>query len=139
MSAGVNLALFRPVSLRILIVDDEPNHRRSLAVALRLAGFATFEAGDGEAALRRLEVDAEIDVAILDLMMPGMSGLELARRMRVRHPQVRLMLTSAYHLSRRQLERTEIGISTFLPKPFDVEQLVSYLGGKAPLTTSPAS
>ncbi len=119
------------MSARILIVDDEPNQRRSLAIGLRLEGFTILEAADGQAALDTLAAH-EVDLAIVDLMMPGINGLDLARRMRFRHPEVRIVLTSAYHLSERQLERAEIRVLGFLPKPNEMESLVAFLRAKLP-------
>ena len=98
---------------KILIVDDEENHRKTLAIGLRLEGFEVFDARDGERALEWLE-HHEADLAIIDLMMPGINGLDLVRRVRMRHPDVRLVLTSAYHLSERQLERASVGPIAFV-------------------------
>jgi DNA-binding response OmpR family regulator len=117
------------MSARILIVDDEENQRKSLAIGLRLEGYRVHDAADGEAALDLLGREA-IDLAIIDLMMPGINGLDLARRMRFRHPEVRVVLTSAYHLSERQLQRAEIRVLGFVPKPFDMEDLVGFLRAK---------
>ncbi len=117
------------MAARILIVDDEENHRRTLTIGLRLEGFEVAEAVDGEDALRRLE-EVEVDFAIVDLMMPGINGLDLARRMRFRHPEVPILLTSAYHLSTRQIERADVGAVGFLPKPYELQELVRYLRDK---------
>ena len=114
---------------RILIVDDEENQRRALAIALRLEGFEVQEAADGEAALVRLGETA-VEVALVDLMMPGINGLELARRLRFSHPEVRIVLTSAYHLTERQLERAGLGPIAFVPKPYAMEDLVAFLRTK---------
>ena len=122
----------------ILIVDDEENHRRSLAIGLRLEGWNVSEAPDGDAALRHLG-EHEIDLAIIDLMMPGINGLDLARRMRFRHPDVRIVLTSAYHLSERQLERAGVGAIAFVPKPYSMEELVGFLRTKLATRVSASS
>jgi DNA-binding response OmpR family regulator len=114
---------------RILIVDDEDNHRKTLAIGLRLEGFETLEARDGEAALVVLETETA-DFAIVDLMMPGINGLDLARRLRFRCPELRVVLTSAYHLSERQLARADVVAIGFVPKPYRLEDLVSFLRGK---------
>ena len=111
---------------RILIVDDEENHRRTLAIGLRLEGYEVAEAPDGEEALVALDERA-FDFAIVDLMMPGINGLELARRIRFRHPTVRVVLTSAYHLSERQLDRADAGIAAFMPKPYSLDDLARFL------------
>lgn len=116
---------------RILIVDDEPNHRCSLAIGLRLEGFEVSEAPDGLAALQLVEEES-VDVAIVDLMMPGMNGLDLARRLRLRAPRVLVVLTSAYHLSERQLARANVGAVGFVPKPYQLDDLVGFLRDKVP-------
>ncbi len=120
------------MSARILIVDDEDNQRKSLAIGLRLEGYRVLEAPDGEAALDLLSQET-VDLALIDLMMPGINGLDLARRMRFRHPDVRIVLTSAYHLSERQLQRAEIRVLGFVPKPFEMQDLVGFLRSKLPL------
>jgi DNA-binding response OmpR family regulator len=114
---------------RILIVDDEANQRRTLAIGLRLEGFTPVEAADGEEALERLD-EQLVDLAIVDLMMPGINGLDLARRIRFRHPEVRIVLTSAYHLSERQVARAGVGAVGFIPKPCDVAELAAFLRDK---------
>ncbi|MEM9072381.1 MAG: response regulator [Myxococcota bacterium] len=114
----------------VLIVDDEENHRRSLAIGLRLESFEVHEAADGEEALRIIEGGAEVDVAIVDLMMPGINGLDLTRRLRTHRPDVRVVLTSAYHLSERQIERADVGAMGFLPKPYHLDDLVGFLRRK---------
>jgi len=122
---------------RLLIVDDELNHRKALAISLRLEGYDVLEAEDGIAALELLTED-EVDLAIVDLMMPGINGLDLCRRMRFRHPSVGIVLTSAYHLSERQLQRAEISVLGFLPKPFEMDELFAYLREKLPADVAAA-
>ena len=114
---------------RILIVDDEENHRRSLAIGLRLDGWQVLEAKDGESALVVLD-QHEVDIAIVDLMMPGINGLDLARRVRFRYPGVRVVLTSAYHLSERQIARAGVGAIAFVPKPYRLDELACFLREK---------
>lgn len=114
---------------RVLVVDDEENHRRTLAIGLRLEGFEVLEAEDGERALEVLERE-RADVAIVDLMMPGLNGLELARKLRFRCASLKVLLTSAYHLTERQLERADVGAIGFVPKPYALADLVAFLRGK---------
>ena len=119
------------MSGRVLIVDDEENHRKSLAIGLRLEGFEVLEAANGEEGLEVLErEEALVDVVIVDLMMPGINGLDLARRLRFRAPQVKVLLTSAYHLSPRQLQRADVGAVGFVPKPYELRELVDFLRSK---------
>ncbi len=113
---------------RILIVDDEANHRSSLSISMRLEGYEVFEAADGQHALETLKRQP-VDVVVCDLMMPRIDGLELARRLRFAHPGTRVILMSAYHLTQTQLERAQVGEIGFLPKPYAFEQLQTLLQG----------
>jgi DNA-binding response OmpR family regulator len=115
----------------VLIVDDEENHLRSLSIGLRLEGFEVVVAASSQEALGALRESAStIDLALIDLMMPGINGLDLARQMRRLYPTVRVVLSSAYHLSARQLERAECGAVGFVPKPYRLAELCSFLRAK---------
>jgi CheY-like chemotaxis protein len=115
---------------RVLIVDDEENQRRTLAIGLRLEGFEVMVAASGTEALRLLAGPPTVDVAMIDLMMPGLNGLELARQIRRAFPHVRVVLSSAYHLSARQVERADCGAVGFVPKPYKITELCSFLRTK---------
>lgn len=115
---------------RVLIVDDEENQRKTLAIGLKLEGFEVVSAASGEQALRVL-AEKSVDVAMVDLMLPGMSGLDLTRQIRRMFPAVRVFLSSAYHLSVRQMERADCGAAGFVPKPYQLSELSSALRGKS--------
>jgi DNA-binding response OmpR family regulator len=121
---------------RVLIVDDEENQRRTLSIGLRLDGFDVVVAGSSQDALRALAAAAAspqstgIDLALIDLMMPGINGLDLARQIRRSYPTVRVVLSSAYHLSARQVERADCGAVGFVPKPYQLSELCSFLRAK---------
>ncbi|MDI7269117.1 MAG: response regulator [Myxococcota bacterium] len=131
-----------PRPIRVLVVDDEPNHRRCLALGLRLEGFIIVEAADASGALAELAV-ASYDVAVIDVMMPGVNGLELARRVRADFPNVRILLTSAYHLTEHQIGRANLGVAGFVPKPYrldDLSQLLrSIVGSRPPAEDRPTA
>jgi DNA-binding response OmpR family regulator len=114
---------------RVLVVDDEPNHVRVLSIGLRIEGFDVATAHDATSALAALDV-TPADIAIVDLMMPGTNGIELARLVRDRHPATRIVLTSAYHLSERQLLRADCGAVGFVPKPYDLAELAHFIHDK---------
>jgi DNA-binding response OmpR family regulator len=114
---------------RVLVVDDEANHARVISIGLRVEGFHVETASDAESALGMLAAEP-FDLAIVDLMMPGTNGIQLARLMREQHPQTRVVLMSAYHLSERQLLRADCGAVGFVPKPFDLTELARFLKGK---------
>jgi DNA-binding response OmpR family regulator len=116
---------------RVLVVDDEANHSRVIAIGLRVEGFQVETAGDAESAQALLAAEP-FDLAIVDLMMPGINGIQLARLMREQHPQTRVVLMSAYHLSERQLLRADCGAVGFVPKPFDLTELARFLKSKLP-------
>ena len=116
---------------RVLVVDEDGTARRALVVALALDGFEVFVARSSAEALSILLTKAEIDVALIDLMMAGLNGLELARCIRRSHPGVRVVLTSAYHLSARQVERADCGAVGFVPKPYKVAEVCEFLRAKA--------
>jgi len=114
---------------RVLVVDDEANHARVMAIGLRIEGFEVEAAADAEGALRVMAGEP-FDLAIVDLMMPGTNGIQLARMIRERFPCARVVLTSAYHLSERQLVRADCGAVGFVPKPFDLTELARFLRAK---------
>lgn len=121
---------------RVLVVDDEPNHARVMAIGLRVEGFEVETAADAERALGALAGTA-CELAVVDLMMPGTNGIQLARLIRERHPQTRVVLMSAYHLSERQLLRADCGAVGFVPKPFNLTELARFLKGKLPTSETP--
>lgn len=114
---------------RILVVDDDTNEMRSLVIGLRLEGFDAVGAGSGDQALRMIE-EGNYALVIVDLMMPEMNGLQLARAIRLSFPHVATMLMSAYHLSPAQLSRADTGVIGFVPKPFSFEDLVRFIRAK---------
>src|SRR5688572_2429713 len=123
---------------RILIVDDEGNHRRSLSISLRMEGFEVLEAADGQHALDTLKRES-VDIVVADLMMPRVDGLELARRLRFAYPRTKMILMSAYHLTRAQIDRAQVGDIGFLPKPYQFEQLKAQLDAALGQSTQSSS
>jgi CheY-like chemotaxis protein len=122
---------------RVLIVDAEENQRSALSVGLKIEGFEVAFAASSQDALGILASAPSAEVVMIDLMIPGLNGLELARQIRGAFPHVRVVLSSAYHLSARQVERADCGAVGFVPKPYKVGELCSYLRSKA-RTAAPA-
>jgi DNA-binding response OmpR family regulator len=114
---------------RVLVVDDEESQVRMLVSGLRNEGFDAFGTRDPDSVIELLDRDTP-DVALVDLMMPGLNGIELARKIRDSHPGVRVVLTSAYHLSERQLSRADCGVVGFVPKPYVLPELAEFLRAK---------
>ncbi|MGD0674735.1 MAG: response regulator [Polyangiaceae bacterium] len=114
---------------RLLVVEDEASHARMMAIGLRIEGFEVQIACNADDALRVLE-EEPFDAAIVDLMLPSINGIQLARIVREKHSRTRVVLTSAYHLSERQLIRADCGAVGFVPKPFDLGELARFLRAK---------
>jgi two-component system response regulator MprA len=112
--------------MRLLVVDDDPSVREALALVLDLGGFDVVTACDGREAIRTLSVDSP-DAVILDVLMPGLDGLEVCRRMRAigNHTPV-LMLTARTEVSER-VAGLEAGADDYLVKPFAREELIARL------------
>jgi two-component system response regulator MprA len=114
-------------AMRILVVDDERAVRESLRRALELEGYDVDLADDGEAALERLEGTAQADAVILDVLMPGIDGLEVCRRLRaVANPVPVLMLTARAEVDSR-VAGLDAGADDYLPKPFALAELLARL------------
>ena len=105
----------------ILVVDDDPDVRWIIAQDLREIGYSVKEADSGRAALAILEQDAPCDLMVLDLTMPGLSGLDTLRLARRRRPDLKVLLASGY----ADMSRFEgnLGQDVLLKKPFKLETL----------------
>jgi DNA-binding response OmpR family regulator len=107
---------------RVLVVDDEPAIRDAIGYALRTEGFDVEMIDDGEAALDAA-LSFDYDVVLLDLMLPGMSGTEVCRRVRAESAVPIIMLTARG----AELDRVlglEIGADDYVTKPFSMAELV---------------
>ena len=106
----------RPELATILVVDDEQTYRVLLSEVLQEAGFAAAVAADGPTALQ-LAARRSYDLAILDLMMPGMDGRELMRRLRERDPDLPVVFLTAHGSIPSAVEAIKEGAADFLTKP----------------------
>lgn len=106
----------------ILVVDDEDSALQLLQEALTAIGYQVFTARDGAEAWKALESGAVKDVALLltDLVMPKMDGMELARKVTQAYPGLRILFMSGYADDIVYAHQDMAGVSSFLPKPFDV-------------------
>jgi two-component system response regulator MprA len=112
--------------MRLLVVDDEASVREALALVLDLSGFEVRTASDGREAIRTLASEWP-DAVILDVLMPGLDGLEVCRRMRATGDRTPvLMLTARTEVSER-VEGLEAGADDYLAKPFAREELIARL------------
>ncbi|MFG3106312.1 response regulator transcription factor [Streptomyces tendae] len=111
-----------PAPARILVVDDDPTVAEVVAGYLDRAGYRVDRAGDGPAALARAAAYRP-DLVVLDLMLPGMDGLEVCRRLRGRGPVPVIMLTARGDEDDRVLG-LEVGADDYVTKPFSPRELV---------------
>ena len=107
---------------RVLVIDDEPAIRDAVAYALRSDGFDVEEAADGETGLEKA-LTGENDVVVLDLMLPGMPGTEVCRRLRAESAVPVIMLTARGAEIDRVLG-LEIGADDYVTKPFSMAELI---------------
>jgi two-component system, OmpR family, response regulator MprA len=115
--------------MKILVVDDERAVRESLRRALELEGYTVDLAENGEEALERLggSEEGEADAVILDVLMPGIDGLEVCRRLRAdRNAVPVLMLTARAEVDSR-VAGLDAGADDYLPKPFALAELLARL------------
>ena len=107
----------------ILIVDDDPQIRDVLRIALKTAGHAVTEAGDGAEGLAKAR-NGKTDLIVLDIGLPEMDGLELCRRLRAEHQTPVLFLTARDEEIDRVLG-FELGGDDYVTKPFSPRELVA--------------
>ena len=113
----------QPQTGRVLLVEDDASVRRLARRALEAAGFEVLEAPDGEEGLR-LALVAAPDLVVSDIVMPGMSGLELADRIAARHPGVPVLFVSGYAEDAAENRLLRSAGRELLGKPFRPQQLV---------------
>jgi two-component system, OmpR family, response regulator MprA len=113
--------------VKILVVDDERAVRESLRRALELEGYEIELASDGEEALGRLELEPPVDAAILDVLMPGIDGLEVCRRLRASQNHIPVLMLTARAEVDRRVAGLDAGADDYLPKPFALAELLARL------------
>ncbi len=107
----------------VLIVDDDPVIVKFVSANLKARGFGVVSADDGEGAIRALEQHLP-DLVILDIMMPGMDGFEVCRRMREWSKVPIIMLTAKNELNDK-VELLNLGADDYITKPFGIEELLA--------------
>jgi two-component system OmpR family response regulator len=127
-------------SRRVLVVDDEANIRDLIEVALRFHGFTTVTAATGEDALRTARRERP-DLVLLDVMLPGMDGFEVCRRLRADGDQVPVIFLTARDTPSDTVTGLTLGGDDYVTKPFSIEALIArvraVLRRVAPAASSP--
>jgi two-component system, NtrC family, response regulator AtoC len=112
---------------RVLVVDDAEGIRSYLANLLELRNYEVDTAEDGRRALALLEAGANPDVVLMDIMMPGLDGLETLRRIRELDPNVPVVILSVVGRASTIVQAMELGAVDYLNKPFEEEELEATL------------
>jgi DNA-binding NtrC family response regulator len=111
---------------RVLIVEDDEVFLRPLRRALELGGFDVLTAGSGEEALDLLKRE-DVDLALTDQRLPGMDGVAVVRQLKAGHPEVGVVVMTAYGTIGAAVEATRLGAEDYLVKPFEPEEILLVL------------
>jgi DNA-binding response OmpR family regulator len=110
--------------LNILVVEDEHRVADFITRGLRAEGWIAEHAGSGEAALEILS-QHEFDIVLLDLMLPGISGQDVCRKMRARGNHTPVLMLSALDAVEERVAGLKLGADDYLAKPFDFDELIA--------------
>jgi two-component system response regulator MprA len=122
---------------RVLVAEDDRSVREAVERALRFEGFEVATVRDGSEALQALLNDTP-DVIILDVMMPHIDGLDVARRVRARGDTTPILMLTARHEVSDRVAGLDAGADDYLVKPFALEELLARLRALLRRTTTPA-
>jgi DNA-binding NtrC family response regulator len=111
---------------RVLIVEDDEVFLRPLRRALELGGFEVLVAGSGEEALDCLKSE-DVDLVLTDQRLPGMNGVTLVRQLKAEHPDVAIVVMTAYGTIEAAVEATRLGAEDYLVKPFESDEILLVL------------
>ena len=111
--------------MKILVVDDERAVRDSLRRALELQGYDVALAADGAEALAQLESNGQVDAVLLDVLMPGLDGLEVCRRIRRSGKEIPVLMLTARDAVGDRVAGLDAGADDYVVKPFALEELLA--------------
>jgi DNA-binding NtrC family response regulator len=111
------------MKVRVLLVDDEEQFVQTLAMRLDTRGYAVATAFNGDQALKYLKAK-EADVVILDVLMPGLTGIDTLREMKKLRPLTEIIMLTGHATVETAIEGMKLGAFDFLMKPTEIEDLV---------------
>ena len=112
---------------KVLILEDEENIRSFVVINLQRAGYETVEAGTGQEALDRLKENPDVDVAVLDIMLPDMDGFEVCRRIRATSKRIGIIMLTARTQEMDKITGLMNGADDYVTKPFSPAELTARL------------
>ncbi|HCO12225.1 MAG TPA: response regulator [Desulfonauticus sp.] len=111
---------------KVLIVDDEKEFCETLAERMKARGLEVLTATSGDEALKKLQ-EKNVDTIILDLVMPGMDGLETLQKIKSTMPELQIILLTGQATVKKGIEAMKLGAFDFVEKPADIQQLLSLI------------
>lgn len=108
----------------ILLVEDDPIIRQTVSYALKRAGFDVMTASDGPTGLA-IALDSRPDLVLLDLMLPGIDGYEVAERLRESDKETAIIMVTALDQERDKVRGLDAGADDYITKPFSIEELLA--------------
>ena len=108
--------------MKVLLIEDFPLIRKSVATGLREAGFTVDETGDGEEGLW-FATSGSYDVIILDLMLPKLDGLSILKKLRQKHSEAHVLILTAKDTTQDRVTGLDMGADDYLVKPFENAEL----------------
>lgn len=111
------------MSAKILIVEDEEAIRSFIRVNMKRHNFDIVEAASGEEALEKM--DATVDIALLDVMLPGIDGFEVCKHLRENWPAIGIIMLTAKGQEQNKIEGLELGADDYMVKPFSPKELLA--------------
>ena len=112
---------------KVLVLEDEENIRSFVVINLKRAGYQTVEAGTGEEALEVLKANPDVKVALLDIMLPGIDGFEVCRRIRATNTKIGIIMLTARSQEMDKVTGLMTGADDYVTKPFKARELVARL------------
>ena len=110
---------------KILVAEDESSIREFITINLSLAGYDIVEAQDGLQAIEKYDADETIDIALLDIMMPGCSGIEVCKYIREKNPNTGIIFLTAKTQEHDKVAGLILGADDYVTKPFSTTELIA--------------
>ena len=110
---------------KVLVLEDEENIRSFVVINLKRAGYQTVEAGTGEEALEKLKKEPDVKVALLDVMLPGIDGFEVCRRIRAMDNKIGIIMLTARSQEMDKVTGLMTGADDYMTKPFSPAELTA--------------
>ena len=110
---------------KVLVLEDEENIRSFVVINLKRAGYQTVEAGTGEEALEKLKKEPDVKVALLDVMLPGIDGFEVCRRIRAMDNKIGIIMLTARSQEMDKVTGLMTGADDYVTKPFSPAELTA--------------